>query len=57
MSLESCPTCGYAVSTVTMQCRHCSTAAKMKRVGMHWSVQNCAYAVAAVCLIYVIFFR
>ena len=55
--MESCPTCGYAVSTVTMQCRHCSTAAKMKRVGMHWSVQNCAYAVAAVCLIYVIFFR
>jgi len=24
MSLEACPTCGYAVSMITHQCRHCS---------------------------------
>jgi hypothetical protein len=23
MSLQSCPTCGYAVSTTTLKCRHC----------------------------------
>lgn len=26
MSLEACPVCGYAVSTVTSECRHCSGA-------------------------------
>jgi len=57
MPLEACPTCGYAVSSETGQCHHCSTAAKIKRAGMHFSIQNCAYAAAAVCLIYVIFFR
>ena len=25
MPLESCPVCGYAVSTVTNQCRHCAS--------------------------------
>src|ERR1700677_4821287 len=24
MSLEACPTCGYAVSTTNSRCRHCS---------------------------------
>jgi hypothetical protein len=57
MSLEACPTCGYALSTTTAECRHCSTAAKLKHAGLHWSLQNCAYAAAAICLIYAIFFR
>ena len=26
MSLESCPTCGYALSTVGNHCRHCPPA-------------------------------
>jgi hypothetical protein len=25
MPLESCPICGYALSTVTRQCRHCTS--------------------------------
>ncbi|CAN5606395.1 hypothetical protein BH18VER2_BH18VER2_00100 [soil metagenome] len=25
MSLESCPTCGYAVSTLGNHCRHCAS--------------------------------
>ena len=28
MSLEACPTCGYAVSTVDHQCRHCAGASR-----------------------------
>jgi predicted nucleic acid-binding Zn ribbon protein len=26
MPLESCPTCGYALSIVDQHCRHCATA-------------------------------
>jgi len=26
MSLQSCPVCGYAVSTTTFKCRHCNAA-------------------------------
>jgi len=28
MSLESCPTCGYALSIIDQHCRHCTTASR-----------------------------
>jgi hypothetical protein len=28
MSLESCPTCGYALSIIDHHCRHCTTASR-----------------------------
>jgi hypothetical protein len=33
MSLEACPVCGYAVSTVTFTCRHCAQNSRIKWLG------------------------
>jgi hypothetical protein len=57
MPLESCPICGYAVSTVTFQCRHCPPGAQVKGLGMNWTMQVIGYTAAIACVIYLCFFR
>jgi hypothetical protein len=43
MSFESCPTCGYALSTTDHQCRHCHASFKtmpgVKKMDMRFMAQ------------------
>ena len=48
MSLTACPVCGYAVSTTTSLCRHCSTT---KRAGSQIKSLNAIQSVQTVALV------
>jgi hypothetical protein len=60
MPLEPCPTCGYALSMVDHQCRHCATASPALPSGpfdaKHLLQMIMAVVVLSV-LVYLIFFR
>jgi hypothetical protein len=58
MSLESCPTCGYALSIIDHHCRHCTTAtpAIASRPTKHLQ-QMIMVVVALSVLVYLLFFR
>jgi hypothetical protein len=61
MSLESCPTCGYALSLVDHHCRHCVTASPAIRWRLFDAKQLQQMIVPVVVglsvLVYLIFFR
>jgi predicted amidophosphoribosyltransferase len=61
MSLEACPTCGYALSTTTAHCRHCTGELKerspVKKINAMKLVQALAPLAAIGCLIYYWCFR
>jgi hypothetical protein len=60
MSLEPCPTCGYALSVVDHHCRHCGTASRAipSRLFSAKHLQQIIAAVVALSvLVYLIFFR
>jgi len=61
MSLEPCPTCGYALSTVDHHCRHCVTASPAipSRLfdAKHLQQKIIMAVVGLSVLIYFIFFR
>jgi hypothetical protein len=59
VSLESCPTCGYALSIVNHHCRHCATAppAIPSRATKHLQQIIVPVVVALSVLVYLIFFR
>jgi hypothetical protein len=61
MSLESCPTCGYALSILNHHCRHCGTASAAipSRTfdAKHLQQMIIPVVVALSVLVYLIFFR
>jgi len=59
MSLESCPTCGYALSIVDHHCRHCTTASQAipSQPTKHLQQMIMAAVVGLSVLIYLMFFR
>jgi hypothetical protein len=61
MSLESCPTCGYALSIVNHHCRHCATAPRAIPSrpfdAKHLQQIIVPVVVALSVLVYLIFFR
>jgi hypothetical protein len=63
MSLESCPTCGYALSTLGNHCRHCSSSRSFKATpslpafNAKYLPQIITATVVFVVLAYLIFFR
>jgi len=60
MPLDSCPTCGYALSIVDHQCRHCAIASPAipSRPFNAKHVQQMIMAVVGLSvLVYLIFFR
>jgi len=61
MSLTACPICGYAVSTTTSQCRHCSATPRagiqFKSLSPVQSMQTAALIATVGFAIYLIFFR
>jgi hypothetical protein len=60
MSLESCPTCGYALSIIDHHCRHCATASRaiLSQSFDAKHVQRMIIAVVVLSvLVYLIFFR
>ena len=61
MSLEACPTCGYALSTETAQCRHCSATqratSQIKIINSVQPMHAVALVVTIGCAIYLLFFR
>jgi hypothetical protein len=61
MPLESCPTCGYALSIVDHHCRHCATPSQAIPSrpfdAKHMQQVITAVVVALGVLVYLIFFR
>lgn len=57
MSLESCPVCGYAVSTVTFRCRHCAHITTIKGLSPARRMQLIASVVVLGFIIYLWFVR
>lgn len=63
MSLESCPTCGYALSTLGNHCRHCSSSRSFKATpafpafNAKYLPQIIMATVVFVAFAYLIFFR
>jgi len=61
MSLESCPTCGYALSTLGNHCRHCSPVLLAATPSTAFDAKHLAQILAALMvlgvLVYLIFFR
>jgi hypothetical protein len=61
MPLESCPTCGYALSTVDHHCRHCATASgaipSRPFDAKHLQRMIIMAVVALSVLVYLLFFR
>jgi hypothetical protein len=61
MPLESCPTCGYALSIVDHHCRHCVTASRAIPSrpfdAKHLQQVITAVVLALSVLVYLIFFR
>ncbi|MBA3543605.1 MAG: hypothetical protein H0T83_04090 [Chthoniobacterales bacterium] len=60
MSLESCPTCGYALSTFGNQCRHCASsfsALPSRAYDAKYLPQIIAAVVAFGALAYLVFAR
>jgi hypothetical protein len=62
MPLESCPTCGYALSVLDHQCRHCAvslSAFPLSRLfdAKHLSKMIIIAGMVLIVLVYVIFFR
>lgn len=61
MSLESCPTCGYALATFGNHCRHCSprsfSAAPSSSFYEKYLPQLIVALVVMAVLVYFIFFR
>ncbi|MEO5721024.1 MAG: hypothetical protein ABIR71_06100 [Chthoniobacterales bacterium] len=60
MPLEDCPTCGYALSIVDHQCRHCASAPASGWLSLFDPKGLSRWIVAAVVLMalgYLIFFR
>jgi hypothetical protein len=61
MSLESCPTCGYALSIVDHHCRHCATPSRAipSRTfdAKHLQQMIIMAVVALSVLVYLLFFR
>jgi hypothetical protein len=47
MSFESCPACGYALSTIDHQCRHCHSALKAVPVFKRLDLRFMALALLA----------
>jgi predicted amidophosphoribosyltransferase len=61
MSLESCPTCGYALSTLGNHCRHCassfSEASSFGPLNAKYLPQIITATVVFIAFAYLIFFR
>ena len=62
MPLESCPTCGYALSVLDHHCRHClPRRSALAKAGPFFDMKQLATmvitAVALTVVIYLIFFR
>jgi hypothetical protein len=61
MPLESCPICGYALSTVDHHCRHCATASgaipSRPFDAKHLQRMIIMAVVALSVLVYLLFFR
>jgi len=59
--LDSCPTCGYALSAVNNHCRHCGTASRVipsRPSNAKYLQQMIIMAVVALSvLVYLFFFR
>lgn len=61
MSLESCPTCGYALSIVGSRCRHCTSSVTvvtpLRLLGTKQLAQIIASLVVLGVFVFLIFFR
>ena len=61
MPLEACPTCGYALSTLTNQCRHCSVPVMASSSSGLFDAKHLSNMIVALvvltALVYLIFFR
>jgi len=61
MSLESCPSCGYALSIIDHHCRHCTTASRAIPSrpfdAKHLQQMIVPVVVALSVLVYLLFFR
>jgi hypothetical protein len=61
MPLESCPTCGYALSIIDHRCRHCATASRAIPSrpfdAKHLRELIVVVVVVASVVVYLIFFR
>jgi hypothetical protein len=60
MSLESCPTCGYALSIIDHHCRHCTTTSRAipsRSFDAKQLQQMIMVVVALSVVVYLMFFR
>jgi hypothetical protein len=61
MSLASCPTCGYALSTIGNKCRHCTSSFSPATSAKPFDAKILGQIIAAMVvlsvLLYLIFFR
>ena len=60
MSLESCPTCGYALSIIDHHCRHCTTTSRAipsRSLDAKHLQQMIMVVVALSVVVYLMFFR
>lgn len=61
MSLESCPTCGYALSTLGNHCRHCASSFSAVSSFRPFDAKHLPQIMTAVVVLggftYLIFFR
>lgn len=61
MPLESCPTCGYALSVLDHQCRHCAVSVGALPLSRLFDVKHLSATIVAVlalsALAYLLFFR
>jgi len=61
MSLESCPTCGYALSVLDHQCRHCAVPLRVFASSRLFDAKHLSTMIITTVmlsiLVYLIFFR